>query len=190
MNIMSLEADLWAAGLAEHADLPDERLNQRLADILAIFARRSHDRIPQACDSPAATKATYRFFSNQRVKAERLHEAVAASTVEQCRGHATILVIHDTTALNYSELTTTGLGPIGSSGTAQGLYLHSSLALRADGVALGLLHQECWRRPADKRRGDHQSLRFEEKEGVKWAWAAASWRSRTFPRPNGHASSI
>lgn len=165
----SLEAELWAAGLAEHADLPDERLNQRLAEILAIFARRSHDRIPQACQSRAATKATYRFFSNHRIQAERLHEAVAAATVDQCRGQSTILAVHDTTSLNYSARSTTGLGPIGSSGTAQGLYLHSSLALRIDGVALGLLHQECWSRPSEKRPADHQSLRFEDKESVKWA---------------------
>ena len=69
-GISSLDADVWAAGLAEHGDLPDDRLNQRLADTLAIFARKSQDSIPQACASPAATKATYRFLSNRRVTVE------------------------------------------------------------------------------------------------------------------------
>lgn len=165
----SMEADLWAASLAEHADLPDERLNQRLADILAVFAHKSQDSIPQACDSPAATKATYRFFANHRVTVERLHDAITAATVEQCRGRAVVLAIHDTTSLNYSELTgTTGLGPIGSSGTAQGLHLHTTLALRPDGVPLGLLHQKCWSRPPEQRADDHQQLPIEEKESRKW----------------------
>ena len=73
------EADLWAAALAEQADLPDERLNQRLAELLAVFVRRSQDGIPQACGSPAAAKAAYRFISNRRVTVERLHGAVTAA---------------------------------------------------------------------------------------------------------------
>lgn len=169
MNALAWEADAWAADLAQHADLPDERLNQRLADILAIFARKSHDSIPQACSSLAATKATYRFFANHRVRVEQLHEAVAAATVGQCRGRATVLAIHDTTSLNYSTLTGTGgLGPIGSSGAAQGLHLHSTLALRTDGVALGLLHQECWSRPSEQRQGRYQLVPIEQKESGKW----------------------
>jgi Transposase DNA-binding/Transposase Tn5 dimerisation domain len=164
------QSDVWAAELAEQADLPDERLKQRLADILAVFARKSQDSIPQACDSPAATKATYRFFSNHRVGVERLHDAVAAQTAVRCRGLATVLAAHDTTSLNYSELTgTTGLGPIGSTGTARGLHLHSTLALRLDGVALGLLHQECWSRPPESRRDNHQQVSFEDKESLKWS---------------------
>jgi hypothetical protein len=166
---LSMEADLWAASVAEHADMPDERLNQRLADILAVFAHKSQDSIPQACDSPAATKATYRFFANHRVTVERLHDAITAATVDQCRGRAVVLAIHDTTSLNYTDLTgTTGLGPIGNSGRAQGLYLHTTLALRPDGVPLGLLHQECWSRPVEPRTGDHQKLPIEEKESCKW----------------------
>lgn len=168
-GVTSLEADVWAAALAEHGELPDDRLNQRLADTLAIFARKAHDSIPQACASPAATKATYRFLSNHRVTVAALHDTVAGATVEQCRGRPLVLVMHDTTSLNYTTRTrTTGLGPIGSSGTARGLYVHSSLAVRPDGVALGLFHQEIWSRPASKRTGNHQELPFEEKESVKW----------------------
>jgi Transposase DNA-binding/Transposase Tn5 dimerisation domain len=169
MTIGSLDVDCWAAQVAEQAELPDDRLNQRLADILAMFARRSADSIPQACPTPAATKATYRFLSNHRVTVERLHDAIAAATVEQCRGRATVLAVHDTTSLNYSAfLGTRGLGPIGSSGTANGLCLHSTLALRSDGVALGLLHQECWRRSETKRTGHNQAVPLAEKESCKW----------------------
>jgi hypothetical protein len=168
-GVTSLEADVWAAALAEHGRLPDERLNQRLADTLAIFARKSHDSIPQACVSPAATKATYRFLANRRVRVAGLHDAVAGATVEQCRGRPLVLVAHDTTSLNYTTRTrTSGLGPIGSSGTARGLYVHTSLALRPDGVALGLFHQEIWSRPASPRSENHQELPIEEKESVKW----------------------
>lgn len=178
MKVNSLDVELWAAGLAEHADLPDERLNQRLADILATFACKSHDSIPQACPTPAATKATYRFLSNHRVTVERLHDAVAAATVEQCRGRVTVLAVHDTTSLNYTAMTgTRGLGPVGSTGRSHGLYLHSTLALRPDGVALGLLHQECWSRSWTKRTGHNQAVPIEEKESRKWFFGvgASAW---------------
>ena len=100
---------------------------------------------------------------------EHLDEAVAAATVEQCRGRATVLAVHDTTSLNYTAISgTRGLGPVGSAGHAQGLYLHSTLALRTDGVALGLLHQECWSRPAEQRRDRYYLLPIEKKESRKW----------------------
>lgn len=165
----TLDVDVWAAAVAEHAEFADQRLSQRFADILSVFARRSHDSIPQACNSPAATKATYRFLSNHRVKVPGLLRTIVAETVEQCRGRPSVVLVHDTTSLNYTAITgTKGLGPIGSSGTAFGFMVHTSLALRPDGVALGLLHQECWSRPAQPRADNHQSRPIEDKESLKW----------------------
>ena len=135
---------------------------------LRLQVARQHS--PGISSPAAACKATYRFFSNHRITVEHLDEAVAAATVEQCRGHSTVLVVHDTTSLNYSAITgTQGLGPVGSAGHAQGLYLHSTLALRSDGVALGLLHQECWSRSRSERGAVIiRPLPIEEKESRKW----------------------
>ena len=167
--IASLDEDWRAAEFAQFAQLPDARLNRRLTEILSVFARHSYVSIPQACGSVASAKATYRFFDNRRVTIPALLETITAVTASHCRGAAVVLAVHDTTSMNYSKLTkTTGLGPIGSSETAKGLYVHTSLALRPDGLPIGLLHQETWSRPPGKRTTDHHQLPIEEKESCKW----------------------
>ncbi len=164
------EADVWAAEIAANADLPDDRLNQRFSAILATFAARPLDSIPQACGASKDAKATYRFLSNSRVEADDLLQALTAVTTEDCRGRPIVLAVQDTTSLNYSMLqATTGLGPVGSSEQARGLYLHTTLALRLDGVAIGLLHQSCWSRSSDERTSSERDHRpIEDKESVKW----------------------
>jgi len=171
MNAASfcLDADVWAAELAAHAELPDQRLNCRFAEILATFADKPLDSIPQACGSAKAAKATYRFLQNKRFASDDLLKPLTSATAEFCQGQAVILAIQDTTSANFSTLShTTGLGPIGSSGHAQGLHLHTTMAMRPDGVPLGLLHQECWSRPADKRDDDPHAWAIEDKESRKW----------------------
>jgi hypothetical protein len=163
------DADIWAAEVAAHAKLPDKRLNRRFAEIAATFADKPLDSIPQACGSSHVAKATYRFLQNKRVAAHDLLHALTSVTVEYCRRQQVVLAIHDTTSVNYSTLSnTTGLGPIGNSEKARGLYLHSTLAVSPDGVPLGLLHQECWSRPLEKRAVDSHSLVMQDKESRKW----------------------
>ena len=53
---------------------------------------------------------------------------------------------------------------------AQGLHLHSTLAVTSEGTPLGLLHVKCWAR--DQETLDKQPVRWkrsiEDKESVKW----------------------
>ena len=60
--------------------------------------------------------------------------------------------MQDTTRVNYSALETVdGLGPIGNTvDGAQGLHLHSSLALTVQGVPLGIVDAQCWARDAQE----------------------------------------
>ena len=59
------------------------------------------------------------------------------------------LLVQDTTGLNFSGLKqTVGLGPLGED-KGRGLWLHSLLAFRPDGLPLGLLGVKCWARPPE-----------------------------------------
>jgi hypothetical protein len=162
--------EIWAARIYASAALPDERLNARLVDIASTFAAKPTDSIPQACGHWAQAKATYRFIENERITMEALQQPVNDSTAKICAGLKEVFVIQDTSTLNYSNLVeTTGLGPI-CENDSRGLLLHSALAVREDGVPLGLLHQQYWAREtkapgaakAPKRRP------IEEKESMKW----------------------
>jgi len=164
------DPDCWAAQIAGLADFPDERLNARLANLLTTFAQKPLDSIPQACGSAAGAKACYRFFSSKRLSVADFLEPVIANTVEGCRGQATVYAVQDTTSLNFSTLRhTAGLGALNDSANARGLHLHSNLALRDDGIPLGLLHQHYWSRPfPDPNAADIRNLPIEDKESFKW----------------------
>ena len=164
------DTDLWAVQIAGLADFPDERLNARLANLLATFAHRPLDRIPQACGSAANAKGCYRLLSNQRLSVADFLQPFVAHTVEGCRGQAAVYAVQDTTSLNYSTLkSTTGLGALNDCVHARGLHLHTTLALRSDGVPIGLLDQHYWSRPvADPNAPVHPERPIEEKESFKW----------------------
>jgi Transposase DNA-binding/Transposase Tn5 dimerisation domain len=162
--------ELWAAHLAGHADLPDQRLDERLSVVLAALAAKPADSIPQASGSSGQAKAMYRFFANDRVEADDLLQPITDTTVEAVRGLTTVLAVQDTTSLNYSTLqSTTGLGPLNDSSRARGLHLHTNIAVRHDGVAIGILDQKYWARPAEKRAAKERNhLPIDQKESCKW----------------------
>src|SRR5271167_562523 len=117
-NPFALECpEVWASQIAGQANLPDERLNTRLATILTTFARRPLDAIPQAAGSAGQAKAIYRFLDNKRLDLDDFLQPLADTTVEACRGLPTLLAIQDTSSASYPTLaTTTGLGKLNDGG--------------------------------------------------------------------------
>ena len=109
---LASSAELWAARIAGQANLPDERLNTRLALILAALAANPADSIPQASGHWSQAKAMYRFFANERIGPDDLLQPVADATSEALGGLPTVLAVQDTTSLNFSTLTTKA--PVGS----------------------------------------------------------------------------
>ncbi len=162
--------EIWATRIAAAADLPDQRLNTRLAKILKTLARQPKDPIPQAAGNVAQAKSMYRFFANQRFDDSCLVDALAEVTAQNCVGLDRVYVAHDSSSLNYSSLhSTTGLGRLGAGDDASGLVLHSALALTPNGVVRGLLSLNLWHRPLDEKTKEQRKERaFEDKESFKW----------------------
>jgi len=72
-----------------------------------------------------------------------------------------------------------GLGPIDSQDSdARGMFLHSTLAVDEDGVALGALDQQYWcRDPEDRgKKYRRKKVPLEDKESVKWLWGIEAAR--------------
>lgn len=155
------------------ARLGDCRLDQRLLEIAGAFAARPTATIPQACGgSWPAIKAAYRFFDNEKTTMDKLLEPHRIATVDRMRGEPVVLLVQDTTSLNYtSQADMQGIGPIGTKVKGpQGLQLHNTMAFRPDGLALGLLDVQCWRRdPAEfGAKKQRHAKPIEEKESFKW----------------------
>lgn len=162
--------ELWAAKTYATARLPDHRLNKRVALIGARLAARPRDSFPQACGGWAETKGLYRMIENERVALEHLVQPLAHSTALEASRYPCVLSVQDTTTLNYTNLKQTkGLGSIGGA-QARGLLVHSSIAMREDGVPLGVWGVSIWaRRDEHQGRAKRRKERpLEEKESIKW----------------------
>ena len=159
---------LWAAQIAAATPLPDARLNTRLERLLTQLADKPLDAFPQAMPDWHQAKATYRFLANPRVACNALVTGLGHTTATALSDLPRVYVIHDTATLSYSSLKhTTGLGYLTDSEVARGIHCHSSLVIRPDGVAVGLVHQHYWVRP-ELRKTRAQDRDMEDKESIKW----------------------
>ncbi len=164
----------WANRTFGFAALSDRRLIRRAVNVAAHLAAQPEDSIPQACGARADTKAAYRFFENTHVKEAILQESIAQSAVAACRGLAEIYAVQDTTSFNYTQLgRTSGLGPIGTSARARGIYLHSTLLVNSAGLPVGHAKMQFWSRPIGvKIRDSRRERAIEEKESYRWLQGA------------------
>ncbi len=166
-------AQTWVMHEMAALDLRDQRLNRRACRLVEQFAARSTASIPGACGNWANSKAAYRFFDNAKVT----HAAIVAghrpACLERIRHEDLVLVVQDTTSLDYTHHPNTqGLGVIDST-FAQGVMVHTSLAVSDAGVPLGLLAQQVWARdPEEKGQWKKRKQRpIEDKESFKWVAA-------------------
>jgi len=160
---MTFSHTLWAGQVAASTDLPDQRLNSRLAEIIVSTIEHPNAAIPQASGSAGQAKATYRCYANPRVTAEALRLGFATDTARRCLDEEVLLVVQDTTSLNYTGLRMISeLGPIDSGGKARGVHLHTALAVTDSGQIVGVLDQQYWARPQPGRPGP------DAKESDKW----------------------
>jgi hypothetical protein len=160
---MTFSNTVWAAQVSSSAELPDQRLQARLTTIIVNTTEHPSASIPQATGSAGQAKATYRFYANPRVTAGMLRLGFAIDTARRCLGQDVLLVVQDTTSLNFTGLhMIPELGPIDSGGLARGVHLHTTLALTVSGQVIGVLDQQYWARPQPGQPGP------EEIESGKW----------------------
>jgi hypothetical protein len=174
----------WIEPELAAAKLPDARLEKRLQHLVEQMAAGLGRSIPLACQDWAATKAAYRFFSNQRICEEQILAGHFEATRERLpQGEAPVLVLHDTTEFSYKreDMAAVGLVSKGSVRkdehgrpvyfTTCGVCLHSSLAVTLEGLPLGLTAAKFWSRKTFKgraaRRKAHRAP-IEEKESLRW----------------------
>jgi len=184
----SLDTADWCARELESIDLGDARRDRRALSIL--LARWNDPTATFGASFPdwADAKGAYQLIEHERpqISIRTLLAPHVESTEARMAAEPVVLLPQDTTSLNYSSLKqTTGLGEIGP-GPARGLFLHSLLVWRTDGVMLGVLDAQCWGRSGepstDKRTRNAKSIN--EKESARWmqALSVAASAARRMPR--------
>ena len=170
MNASSMLSALqWAEDTFGSVHLGDARRTQRAVAIACAIAHHPAASLPAQMPDEAALEATYRFLQTPDVTYEQLIGPHVAQTREEASKQQQVLLIQDTTEVDYQQHpTTTGLGPIGN-GTHHGYLLQSVLAVVPQSrEVLGLMHQEPFlRQPAPK--GETKRQRSErERESQVW----------------------
>ena len=160
----------WGERELSEVELGDKRLERRACEVAEELSNKPTAPINQASEDWAAAKAAYRFFDNEKVCEQKILRPHLERTIERMRGEKTVLVVQDTTYLNYStHESVEGLGPIGDSRTsAQGLIMHSALAVTPSGLPLGLLAQRIWARAGYKNKLARKKKPIESKESYRW----------------------
>ena len=136
----------------------------------------------QLADSRAEKVGLTRFFRNDRVTVAAEISATCAARTAQAAAGRDVLVIQDTSEVNYPSKAgrKRGLGRVGN-GKDAGLFVHPALVVdTADGSVLGLAGATIWRRDKVKA-ANYQSLPI-EKESNRWL-VTPSGGARRWLRP-------
>ena len=164
------------------AQLGDARRSKRLVKVARALAEDPRGTLHGAIKDPAGLAAAYRLLGSAEATLESVTAPHRRNVFEACRAPGDVLLIEDTTTLNYSTLQhVEGLGWIGDDESCKGVHLHSTLAARIDGwnanhepqlSLLGLFALQGWTRTHLKRgRGKEKRSRrlARERESQRWA---------------------
>ena len=165
-------AEDWAGEEFSLVKFEDHRLNIRLLTIARDLYERPQANIPQACQSRSKTKAAYRFFDNTETSMDKILASHYEATLNRISQEKTVLLVQDTTSLNYSaHPATSDLGPINTTADgAMGLEAHDTMAFTIEGTPLGLADVQCWARDPKKtgKTQQRRDLPIQDKESYKW----------------------
>ena len=155
----------WARREFARSELADGRLRARLERLGAAWERHPGAPLTAIFPGAAEQQAAYRFLHNGKVACEDILQPHREALLERLRQESTVLLVQDTTTLNYTGLraSTQGLGPLKErANRARGVFVHAAVAFTEGRRPLGVSGLESWARPeaepADER----------EKESRRW----------------------
>ena len=163
----------WVLEEMEHVQLGDKRLEARAVTLLDTLGVKPLETIPVACQGWAETKAAYRFFNNEKVTAAKILAPHIHSTLRRIQTYPTVLLIQDTTHLNYSlQHQRQDIGPL-IHDNYRGLLLHPTIAVTPEGLCLGVIDDYHWYRTPVKgktrrqKTSDNLRIPIENKESYR-----------------------
>ena len=176
---MNNSCSVWVEREFAGVDLGDAWLNRRFKMIMTRLARQCGKTLASSFRQWKAIKAGYRFFANPHVKESAMLAPHIDQTVERLKAHDTVLVLQDSTYLDYNNRPNTqGLDftfRSKFSKVSKGVILHNTLAMTDTGLPLGLLDQRFidrksfnGRNHAEMRQNRHWNRPVEEKESLRW----------------------
>lgn len=138
----------WVKNQWQANDLGDARRNKRAIVLATALLNKPNGSLPCQTESWASLKGAYRLLSSNQVSHNKLQKNHWRNTLKIAEdSQKTILLIQDTSELDYSsKKSTKDLGAIGNH-AGRGLMIHTCLAVEFDTKPtriLGLANQKVW----------------------------------------------
>jgi Transposase DNA-binding/Transposase Tn5 dimerisation domain len=164
-----LSAPQWAEQTFGSVSLGHRSRRERAVTMAAAIAADPAASLPAQMGSEAGLHAAYRFLQTPEVSYEQLIRPHVEQTREAMGQQKRVLLIQDTTEVDYQHHpTTTGLGPIGN-GTHHGFLLQTVLAVEpVTRQVLGLAHQEPFLRKSAPKGETKREREQRERESQVW----------------------
>lgn len=165
-----LSAPQWAEQTFGEVKLGDRRREQRAVRMAAAMAAHPGASLPQQMGSEGQAHAAYRFLQTPQIGYEELIEPHVRQTRAAMSQQRRVLLIQDTTEVDYQpHPSTSGLGPIGN-GSHQGYLLQTVLAVEPQSrQVLGMAQQEPFlRQPAPPGETKWEREQRAERESQVW----------------------
>jgi hypothetical protein len=157
----------WVVEEMEGVDLGDKRLHKRLLLILQRMFDSPVASLKAACRGWAETIATYRFLDNEQITEASILEPHQDATLQRVKVQPRVLVIQDTTEVDYSlKKALKGTGPL-SVKERQGFFAHSQYVVTPERLPLGVWGTMLYARDGDGEKvGRNEPI--EMKESYRW----------------------
>lgn len=157
-----MSSDLVVSGLGDH------RRDARGTLLLERIVAHESAQLRSLAHSRSEEVGFARWLACPHFTSAEVCAGLHAHTVRRCYGQDHVLVVQDTSEINYQAHAgqVSGLGPVGN-GRDLGLFIHGLLALDAEGErCLGLL--DAFALVRTPREGDHRRVPIEAKESFRW----------------------
>ena len=172
MGSLHLGADAdWAEREFGRGTHPDGRVRRRIEEMGRCWEKRPGTPLPEIFPDRASQEAAYRLLSNERVAVDDILEGHRETTVERCRHAGVVLMVQDTTMLNYDNLrdATNGLAALGGGGKGTvGVPVHATLAVAQGGRPLGVCALEGDFRESVEAKAAREPGVAQEPESARW----------------------
>ncbi len=159
----------WARREYLRSDLPDGRLRQRLERLGQSWERHPGEDLPAIFPHQGELRAATRLLHNDKVQDRDILQPHREALLERVQVESTVLLVQDTTTLNYTNLQgcTSGLGPLQDrASSSRGLFVHATVGFTEGGRPLGVSGLERWARP--EQEPDPEAEQEQEKESRRW----------------------
>lgn len=159
----------WIVDELKTVDLPDARLNDRLALLLDRLSANPSASLPQACKGRTELEAAYCFFKNPRTNENNVLAPHIDATLQRIRQEKVVLLAQDTSEVDLTRPEEVVGGPL-SDEKRTGLFIHPLMAFTPDRLPLGTVHLDVWARDPKSfhKRKTRKQRPIEEKESRRW----------------------